>query len=154
MCVSVQVSGGHQGVRGDRRTIPRWRLLPPVFAVPGGASSEFSFVQVLEVVRAFLFDIISQPGWGRNCRGSAAERGEVPGCAGRGRERGGCPAVRLYPSRSPSKRTTPCAFVQAAAGPLAPAEPGLESRPAVRMSWGGWRSWRAELLQPWTHLRL
>lgn len=68
VCVCVCVSGwGRQGVGGDRRTIPRWRLLPPAFAVPGGASSEASFVKVLEVLRLFLFDIISQPGWGRNC---------------------------------------------------------------------------------------
>lgn len=42
--------------------------------------------------------------------------------------------MRLYPSRSSPKRTTLCAFVQAAAGTLAPTELGLESRPAVRMS--------------------
>ena len=57
--------------------------------------------------------------------------------------------MRVYTARSSPKRTALCAFVRAA---LAPAELGsVESRLPIPKSWGGWRSWRTELPQAWTH---
>lgn len=67
MCVylCLEVDGGRQGVGGDRRTIPHWRLLQLVFAVPRGASSEDSFVEVEKFCDCLC--LTSSAGLGQNC---------------------------------------------------------------------------------------
>ena len=84
-----------------------------MFAVSGGAASEASFVEVVKVLRVFLFDIISGAGAG-TAEAAAAERGERS-LAARPEERGGRRAVLVDTVRSSPKRTALCAFVQAAA---------------------------------------
>lgn len=142
--VSVCLSGswwGALGSWGRPRIISRWCLLVPVLAVPGGASSEASFV--VKVLRVFVFDIVSRAGAG-TAEAAAAEPGEVPGkrTGGEGRRSGCARPLRALLS----KAHRPLRVCAGCSGSLAPGELGsVESRSPVPMNWGGWKSWRAEL---------
>lgn len=106
------------GVGGDRRTIPRWRLLWPVFAVPGGASSEARIVKVVKVLR---FSLTSSAGLGQELLRLPPRSGERS-LAARPEERGGRRAVRVGTARSSPKRTALC--------PLCRLQPRFDTRGA------------------------